>query len=538
MGNAILSYEIKAWLKYPLFYMINLGFFLFAWVTFLGTGGYFDGEINPLEPVAFLNTPYALCGVSFLFAKLLMFVVGIFGGYSLYKDYRNQTHSFLYTYPISKQAYLTAKLISALFPLVVVSILLFLGIGIGEIMLGLSNPKIGPINVLGYLIGVGIYLIPTLITAGLFVFVVVGITRNIYSGFVVVICLVLLQLLFEQFFFNQKTWLALLDPFGQNAFHLATQEWDFKAKNSMATPINTIVIANRVLWLLLGIGAYWFFSRVFDFQYAFEWPSRRSLDKDEATTSHKTKVDLGKNIQYQFSIRAKIKCLWQLVWYDFKSIILSWLFLVPTLIGIATIVFIQLKVTNTGDIKLLPLTRLFLLAPLSIYAVLIVLCTFLFTGLLINRARQYNMNLMIDVSPVSNWQLVLAKIGAISLIHAVQLFLFMVVGMVIQVGNDYNHFEISLYLFHLFILLFPVLLVWNITSHFIHNLASNLFLGLLLLLILWLEAQSLEDHGHSNQSNQIQHPPSIGIFRFQWIPTIKWAYKPHSLLGWDSVCFC
>ena len=493
MKNAIFQYEVKAWLKSPLLYLLTISFFLFSLVTMLGTGGFFDGSGNSAEQVKLLNSPYSLCSISFLFAKFLLFVVAIFGGFSLYRDYRNKAHAIIYSFPISKSFYLNGKLASVIFILFTLSLLTLSGIWIGEIILGVDNPKLGANSLLGYIIALSLYLAPSLIIVGVFVFVAVGISRNIFSGFIVVICFVLLQLILENVFFENRELLALLDPFGQNSFHLTTHDWDFKMQNSNALPVSMIVILNRVIWFFIVFFIYSFFYKKFDFQYDSIWQLKKVPPREGVTAGHL--INLDADIHYEFSKVARIKCLVQLMLYDFKSIVKSWMFLVLCVFGGLTVFFIQLKASNTGEFVLYPFTKLFIGAPLSLYTLIIIFSTFLFSGLLINRAKQYKMNLMLDATPVMDWQLILSKTGAISLIQIVQLLLFIIIGVAIQIINGFYHFEFGLYFFHLFVLVLPVLFVWNVTSQFVHSLIPNLFFGLFILAGIWLGGQSLEQFG-------------------------------------------
>ena len=496
MRSSIFQYEVKAWLKSPLFYLLATGFFLFSFISMLGSGGFFDSPDNSASPVQLLNSPYSLSSVSFLFAKILLFVVAIIGGFSLYRDYRNNTHAFLYTFPIPKSWYLNGKFGSVVFMLFLVSLLTFSGIWTGELLLGLENQKISANPFFGYLVAYGVYLFPTIIIVGVPVFVIVGVSRNIFSGFIVVISFVLFQLIAENLLFGHKEWLALLDPFGQHAFHLATQEWDFRIQNSSSLPVDWMVIWNRVLWLFLSFAGYSAFFRSFDFQYESMWQFRKAAQREKSSNVHvKAASESQSDIHPDFSKSARIKCFMQLMMFDFRSIATSWMFIALCIFGGIAVFLIQLRVTTTGEFNLLPQTRLFLGATLSIYTLIIIFSTLLFSGSLIHKARQYKMNIMLDATPVSNWQLILSKIGAISLLQVVQLLLFVLMGATIQIINGHYNFEWSLYFFHLFVLVLPVLFVWNITAHFIHSLIPNLFLSLFILACLWLGAQSLEQIG-------------------------------------------
>ncbi len=507
MKNAVFQYEIWSWFRSPFYYLPAITYFGFSLVTTLGTGGFFDGPAPAAENAPLLNAPYALSSFSFLLTKLLLFVAALFGGYSLYRDYRNRTHAILYTFPISGPFYLKGKLGSALFMLLVVSLLAFSGIWTGELVLGAAHPRIGSGMRFGYLLAFGLYQLPTLMVAGVFAFVAVGISRNVFSGFIVVICLVLWQLILENVPFFHEAGPALLDPFGQHAFHLATRDWDFQMQNSRALPVDPMVIANRVFWLLLAFSSYRLFLGKFDFQYeamgAFQRKGRRRKSADPELSES---LAGDPKIRYDFSPAARITCCLQLMIGDFRRIVTSRLFLALCFFGGLTVFFIQLKVSNTGPVNLLPLTRLFIGAPLSLYTLIIILSTFLFSGWLAHQAKQYRMHLMVDATAVLGWQLLLSKMGAIGLMQVVQLLLFLSIGVAIQLFNGHYELEIGLYLFHLFVLVLPVLLVWNITSQFVHALTPNLFMGLFLLSGLWLGAQSLEQIGITTHTLKYNTP--------------------------------
>ena len=495
MKNPILSYELRYWLRSPLAYFLVLMMCAFALVTMLGTGGYFDEPVQNNDNVSFLNSAYALTSNSFLFAKLLLFLVAIFFGFSIYRDYQNNTHHILYSYPLHKRQYLLGKYLSACIIVSGAAIGVYAAIWTGELMLGIKNPKITVYQSSGYLIACFLYLLPTLLIIGSFVFIVVTLTRNIFAGFITAICFVLFQLILESTLFNFPELMAILDPFGQNAFHLTTHEWNHELRNSFALPLDKYILFNRLFWGVIVMGALYVLSLKFDFHHDKVIAlGNRSHNKDKLSNQHHL-ASKDKEVDYRFDIKTKIKQVLHLALYDVKLIITSWLFILLSLFGIATVFFIQLKVSNTGDFNLLPFTRLLISAPLSIYSMIIVLSTYLFSGIIIDRARTTKMNLLVDVTPIEIWQLIFSKITAIMIMHLTQLLLFFITAVSIQLINGYHNLELGLYFISIFILTLPMLMVWNTTSVFIHSLIPNLFLSMFLLGCLWLGAQSLEQVG-------------------------------------------
>ncbi len=513
MKNEILKFELKTWKKSPIFYLLLLSFFLFSMITMLGTGGFFDEPVAFSQNVKLLNSPYSLSFVSFLFAKFLLFAIAIFGGFGLYRDYKNKTHSVLYSYPISKFYYLNGKLGSTVILISLLCCVTVLGVLLSELLLGTNNPKIGNFDVLGYLVALGVYLIPSLVVIGVFVFVTVGITRNIFSGFIVVTCFVLFQLILENLLFENRAFLAILDPFGQNAFQLATKDWGITIQNSSNLPMSFYVVINRVLWLMIALFIYSCFVKKFDFQYdsILQFKRKSNQPKNKNLTQNQT-IDYSTEIKFDFSVAATVKTFLFLLLFDFRSLVKNWMFILVSIFGAVTILLIQLKVCNTGELILQPLTRILIGAPLRIYMVILTVTTFLFSGIIMNKSRQSKMNLMLDVTPVNNWQLIFSKIGAISLLHITQLLIFLLVCLAIQIINGFYRFEFGLYFFHIIILVFPILFVWNLTSHFIHSVFPNIFLALFVLLGIWFGAQSLDVIGIKTN-----------ILKFNYLPAIEYT---------------
>lgn len=495
MKNPILKYELRYWLRSPMTYFLVGSMFAFTLVTMLGTGGYFDGPVTHAGPVSFLNSAHALTSNSFLFAKLLLFLVAIFFGFSIYRDYQHKMHHILYSYPLYKIQYLSGKYLSACITVSIAAIAVFLAIWIGELMLGTNNPKITDFQSSAYIIACLVYLLSTLLIIGTFVFIVVTLTRNIYAGFITVVCFVLLQVILENTLFNAPKLLALLDPFGQHAFHLTTKDWTFEIRNSSALPIGHLVLLNRLFWGVTALGSLYVFSLKFDFHYdKIIALGIRSSDKQKSSNLSST-PSLNQEVTQRFDFISKIKNVIHIAIFDLKYIVTSWLFILLSFFGIAAIFFLQLKVTNTGDFNVSPSTQLFIGVPLSMYTLIIIFSTFLFSGILIDRARTNKMHLMVDATPVKNWQLICSKISTILMMHILQLTLFLVVGVGIQLLNGYYNLELGLYFIQLFILTLPMLFVWNITSVFSHTILPNVFVSMFLLACLWLGAQSLGQVG-------------------------------------------
>lgn len=514
MFKSVFQFEITRWFKSPLIYFFGLCYFLFMLVTMLGTSGYFDGPNTSSQQVSFINTPFALCNNGFLITKLLLFLVAFVISITAHRDFKSKSYSFLYAYPLIKSQYLSSKFFTALLVIIISSVICFSGLASAELIIGNENAKLSDFNPFGYLVLINIYHIPTVIFLSIVAFIITSLSRNAYAGIVVIICAILFQMIIENVFFNAPKLLSILDPFGQNAFYNATKGWGFEMRNSGTLPINTLVIINRGFWLLLGLLFYYVFYKKFDFQYARIF---KSLLKRKTTHDLVQKSSLVKDhkIESNFSMASRLKTTMSLIKFNCVYLLKNWLFIIIALTGIAAVFFLQLRVCNTGEFNLLPVTRILLGAPLSIYFLIIVLTTILFSGILLNTNRRFNIGGMHDATPIKNWQLIISNLGAISLLQMILVSLFFIVSISIQVFNSYYHFELKLYFFHLLVLTFPILFVWNAISQFCHSLFSSIYLSTFLLVCLWMGIQGLAEFGIDSNVFKINTLPYLSYSDFQ-----------------------
>lgn len=514
MWHSIFNYELKYWFKSPLPYLFLIVFFGLAFIMILGTGGYFDGPTTAnAANIRLLNSPHEINFIFQYFTKFLLFLIPVIVGHSLHRDYKSRIFSITYSFPIPKGAYLFGKLGSALLLVIGISLSIGLALILGEWILGIENPKIGTFNIWGYLSAYGVFTIPNLLFFSILVFVVLGMSRNIYAGFITILLLFLFQIIIENVFTGNPFLVALLDPFGQNASALETKRWTMAEINTQYIPIGGIVLYNRLLWGLITGLIFWGFYHKFDLLHESPfgnwWSFLSSKNKQAGKQDASTKITKVSSVDFDHSLSGQFHSLLNLSIFDFKYIIKSWLFIVFALFGLLALVFVLLKMTNTGEFTLLPVTRIIISTPLFFYSLILILATFLYSGMLVHRAKNRRMNQLIDTTTISNWALVGSKVLAIGMMQIVLLTIMLVCGIVIQIYNGYFHFEIPQYLFQLFIITFPMLLIWAIYAVFVHTLSNNLFLGLFLLILTWLGIDGFEQIGLHSQLLKFNTYPNL-----------------------------
>ncbi|PQJ77977.1 M1 family aminopeptidase [Polaribacter porphyrae] len=498
MFTSIFTYELKYWLKKPSTYFYFITFFGIALLLFIGTAGFFDSaESSNPQNVRILNSPFEINYMLKFFNKLFLFLLPTVIGVSIYKDYKDNVHSILYSFPIKKRSYLFSKFISSFLIVSFITFSVGFAFLIGEYFPNLHSSKIGDFNILGYLQAYLLFTIPNIFIYGLLIFSLITYFRNIYTGFGVIIILFFIQSITQNIFGDYPFLIALLDPFAENAVLYETQYWSLADKNSALIPAFGVILYNRIFWTMLSFLIFYFVYQKFQFHEHISSILNKTKKGKSIVKKNFNKVlsvTLPK-VNYRFSTYQQLKSSWYLSNFHFKTIVKSWLFYCIAFLGILAVLFAIGKITNDSDLAVLPSTNIILTIPAFFFTTIIMLLTFVYSGMLIHKSRKANMHQINDVTATSNWVFLVSKIIAILKMQVVLLFLLLLTGISIQIFNEYYNFEIDLYLFHLFIIQFSGLIIWASTSIFIHNLFKNTYVGIFILILIWLGVSGIQQFG-------------------------------------------
>ncbi len=487
MFFSIFKPELIYWFKKPSFYIYISIFFILSLFLSASSAGIFDFLTVTTGSSKIVNSPIGVIG---LFNGLTTFIFFLFPsiiGVSVYRDYKSEMHTILYSYPFTKANYLFAKFFSSVVIVTLIILAIGIGIFIGFRLPGTNQEIVGSFRFASYLQAYFIYIIPNILLFGAIIFAVVTFTRNIAAGFITIILLMLIQGLASSLLSDpdNRFMSALLDPYGEAAANYYTRYWTVSEQNELMLPIKGVIIYNRLLWL--GVGAL-IFGLVFKFfkfsQDAISFSFRKQ--KGERVTKSNfggiTKINLPK-VSYDFSFLQNLKTTWKLSNIDFKYIVKSWPFISIVLVGL---IFILIGLSEVGNIfgtATLPVTWKMLNGGAGFFLA-INICTFLYAGMLVQRARTANIDQILDTTPMPNWSLLVSKFIALLKMQFIMLAVIMVSGMIFQMYKGYYDFEVGHYIKELFGLRFIHFAVWALLSIFIQTLVRNQYLGLFILIII------------------------------------------------------
>jgi ABC-2 type transport system permease protein len=549
MFGTIFTFELKRWLKNPTFYIYTSIFFLIS-VLFMGISlGIFDRVTATTSSSTISNSPIAindfLNGLSIFIYFLLPSIIGA----SVYRDFKYNMHTILFSYPFTKWDYLMSKFLSSL--LVVIIITLFVGLGafLASFLPGVNPALLGPQSFIAYIQSYLIFIIPNLIFYGVIIFSIVTITRNVFIGFISVIVLLFIQIFVASLTENteNKFLVALFDPFGLEALNYYTQYWTVYEKNSNLLPFKGIIIYNRLFWLGISLIISCFIYRYFEF-------SQTALTLGKSKNEERiiknnfggiTRINFPV-VKFDYSFIQNIRNTWSLSNLEFKFIVRNWAFIIIVIVGLLLLLGVFASSGQLFGTKTYPVTWQILQVPGGTFGLFINVLTFLFAGILIHRGATSRMNHLIDVTPTPNWVLLSSKFIAIVKMQIVLLSVIMISGILFQIYKGYYNFEIGHYLFELYGIKLIHCIIWALLAIFIQTLFKNYLLGFFVLLLLSIGLSFLPAIGVEQQIYRFNSDPGFDysdmngyghglkyyyLYKFYWF-ALGLVFFALSLLFW------
>jgi len=511
MFGSIFWFELKYWLRNPTFYIFSVILLLLA-VLLMGTSaGLFDAASG--QRVA--NSPFSLYAFIILFNKLILFVIPAIIGNSIYRDFKSRVHQVMYSFPFTKLEYLAAKFLSSLLVILVIATATVGGLYFGTQLPGTHQELLVETGVGTYWQLSLRYLLPNIFLFGSLVFVLVALSRNIYTGFIAIALLLIGRELVSKMTGNTGTLVAaLFEPLGETATLLTTKNWTLGEKNTNSIPFTEIILFNRLLWLLIACIKLGFAYLNFSFSQN-GW----SLQLFQAKSTRNTKNNFGSLIKiklspvlFHFNWIHQLRLVWKLSHIDFKYIVRSGSFISMALAGGILIVVILTQMNPPYETRILPVTWVMLAFPIFFFSLLVNFLTFLYAGVLIHRGRNTRMNELLDVTPVSDVAFALSKVLALVKIQLVLLAIIFLSGIAVQVYSGYYTFEIGHYLFDLLAIHLIGFMIWALAAVCVHTVIANSYTGLFILILGFFGVSQLEVIGLHSRVFQFNQDIEPGFF--------------------------
>ena len=525
MLRTIFSFETKRWLTNPAFYIYFFLFFLIAFAIMASALGYFDALTVTTTSNAYLNSPLAVNGLMNGFSQLLNFIIPTIIGATIYRDYKYNMHTLLYSYPFSKRDYLFGKFISGMFITVVIALAIGLAFIIASSLPFANQELMGPFRWWAFLQSYIIFVIPNIFFIGALVFLLVTLSRNVYVGFIFILILLLLQVVVGSLTENmQDKFIAgLIEPYGQEALSYVSKYWSIDEQNNNNIPVWGIILFNRLIWVGVGVLALIATYTGFSFSQSGISLSNKKKEEIKEKGSYKDLIEVNlPKVAFDYSWVQNLKTSFYLALLEFKSIVKNWIFI--TIIAVL-LFFVAVTAYTLGEelygTRTYPVTWKILQSITGQFVFFSQILIFLFAGVLIQQSATHRMNQLVDSSPIPNWVLLFSKFLALMGMCAVLMITAIISGMAVQVYYGYYHFEIGQYIKDLFGFKMINFMILILLALFVQSFFKNYLLGFIVLLVVLMIPLGLAKIGvelpifHFNYSSGYSYSDMNGFGSFR-----------------------
>jgi ABC-type transport system involved in multi-copper enzyme maturation permease subunit len=466
--------------------------FVFAFGMMVGS--------KPSDDDVLQNAPFGIAFATVLGGAIWLLIAASVAGDAATRDVQTRMHPLMYTAPVSKAEYLGGRFLAAF----VLNALMLLTVPAG-ILLGLYLPDVeasllGPFRPAVYLTTYGFIALPFTFVATAIQFSLATLNRRPMASYLASVLLFITSifLLTASQFFGLWELTMLLDPVGIGSIVAYVGDtWTAIEKNTRLVGLEGALLANRLIWLAIAVGALWFTYLRFRLAHPAGHTRRRLIRRrwnGQSTMSAGSNIArsapiIVPQVRQTFGFATHARQTLAIAWTSFWAIAKGWSGLV-LLAAIATLMVAALPQNmELFGVPLLPRTGhvlTFLTAPLKNPLtpwVIIPLLVVLYAGELVWRERDAGLSEITDAMPGSDWVLFLGKFLGLSLVLVAWMALLILAGVLVQVRMGYDEFEIGLYLRVLFGLQLFEYLLFALLALVVHTVVNQKYVGHLVALL-------------------------------------------------------
>ncbi len=494
---AVFGFEVRYHLRQPLFHLVT--FFLSVLLFIAGTGEGPGGGFGRLH----LNAPAVILELLVKGIYLVLFLMTAFVSSAAVRDFDRHTAELFFSKPISRFDYLTGRFAGTM----AVCLLAYL-VGTGALMAstfmpGLDPARVGPFRLAPYAFGLGVLIVPTLVSLGAAFYALASWTRSTLATYFGVVAFFALStaagMAASQF---DSRWVGeLLDPFGVTALGGALRYWTVAELNTTTPEVGGILLWNRILWLGLGLSALGVSTITFDPSRPGKRRDRMRDATDESPSVNTTFRVRASAARRVFSRRSVLMQFIRQVRRETTAIVGNWPFLGILVLGLVVLIQAASSAGNLFGMPVHPRTHLMLEAMQGMeggYTIILLIAVVLYSGELIWKERALELDGIVDSMPTPSGVYFGAKLTALLLTIAILLLAGVVALIGFQLSNGYTHLEPGLYAQGVALAaVYPILMA--VLACAFHIVARNRLTGyglVLLFIVAWdlLEEFGLEHH--------------------------------------------
>ncbi len=523
----VFKFECRYQLKSPLFIVLAVVFFLFAFMIIAAESVQLGGIGRNLN----INAAWSIVYTQFFFSLIGMLAAIAIVSQAITRDYELKTAELLFATGIGARQFLLGRFFGAGLFGIGVGVAAILGTLAGSVMPWLDAEKVGPFTLAPFLYAFAVVTAPNLFFSAALFFSVAALFRSMIAAFTAAVGFLVLYIVVGNLVDPEDiTVFAVLDPFGQTAFAEVSRYWTVYERNNELVPVTGNLLANRLLCVGLAMAMLGFTA------WRFRFNLNPSPFRRRARKSAKVQLTPAMSPKPEVTRVFRTATYWRQLLSQMRMDIGG---IVKSIPFYAVLGFAALNVwggflgaSQAFGTPLLPITSALLQAIANSYVFFILLIIIYYAGELVHRERQTGVAEVVDGTPFPSVVMVASKIGTLWFIVTCLLLFAMAAAVLMQIIEGYTNFEFGLYFQSLFFVQGGFFYLLCVLAVFVQVLAGNKWLGMLAMLVIFIVFQTLFSidfqHGLYNFGTPPAPHSDMNDYGHYWMPlaafTAYWAF--------------
>jgi ABC-type transport system involved in multi-copper enzyme maturation permease subunit len=423
----------------------------------------------------YLNAPFPVMVTVVMGSMLALLIVAAFAGDAATRDAETRIDSLFYTSPIGKRAYVTGRFLGAFSLSALLLIALPIGCIVATSMPWLEPERLGPFRASAFLRPYFLFALPNAFVATAVVFGLAVVTRRALASYAGAAFLFFFAIVCGKLLPTRLGWSVakLLDPLGFTTIQETWQSTNAIQKNAFVLALDGPLLANRLLWL--GVGLAVVTAAYARFRFAHEavgggWKASRGDGRVETIIG----VPAARRVFDAATRRRQLLAVTMRSFRDLHASRVWWI--VPLL----ALLFIQaapelakLEMEIPGPLTTARLAD-FLNGDVSILFTLLIALS---AGELVWRERGARLDALAGVTPVPDWLTVTGKFLGLAMMLVATQAIFLLAGLTVQTMVGTDRYDLALYFQILFGLQLPEYLLTVALAMIVHVLVNQKYVA-------------------------------------------------------------
>jgi ABC-type transport system involved in multi-copper enzyme maturation permease subunit len=459
-----------------------------------------SGVSDALRDDFWINSPSAVAMATLVGCLLWLLIAPSIAGEAAARDAETGMDPLTYTTPVSRAEYLGGRFFAAF----ALNALILFGAVLGSLIAvyvpGNNGAAIGPFRPAAYLTAFGFILLPNAFIASAIQFTLAALSRRTKSAYLASFLLFFVAYIVSSivyWFVGRPDIARMIDPIGVITMTEVMPDWTPLEKRTRLLTLEGPLLWNRVIWIGIAISGLLFTHQKFQFAHhaARDWWARirnvRSAQSPTPGGSAVRRVEVSiPRARRSYGVTTRMRQALAIARASFASIVRSWGGFALLAIPVFAFITLPFQMEQLG-VPIMPRTAKIislLTAPVTGILtpwVIVPLLILYYTGELIWREREAGMSETVDAAPVPESMLVLGKFLGLALVIVLFIAMMTASGVLIQVNQGWDDFQIGLYLKVMFGLQLTEYILFAVLAFAVHVTVNNKHVGYLVTLVLY-----------------------------------------------------